>query len=244
MPLFFQHGLTANIDQVEALLSDLPGIRLISIDCPGHGKSLILGDSKISFDSYSDLLIQNMDALGIQKGFFGGISMGSGIALNIAFRYPERVLGLVLVRPAWLDEGFPENLKILLEATPFMNKKDGAADFKKLDAFKTIESEVALAAKSVLGVFGNHQQGILDQVITSMVADHPFPSLDGLDAVEMPTLVIANDDDPLHPYTMAEVIAGKLKNAKITKLVSGYIDKAQHRLEVRKSIQEFIIKNI
>ena len=33
------------------------------------------------------------------------------MALNLAFRYPQRVVGLVLSRPAWLDSPRPENLK-------------------------------------------------------------------------------------------------------------------------------------
>jgi pimeloyl-ACP methyl ester carboxylesterase len=41
----------------------------------------------------------------------GGISMGAGVALNLAFRYPQRAVGLVLSRPAWLDSPRPENIK-------------------------------------------------------------------------------------------------------------------------------------
>ena len=33
----------------------------------------------------------------------GGISLGAGTALNLTVRYPGRVAGLVLCRPAWLD---------------------------------------------------------------------------------------------------------------------------------------------
>ena len=41
--------------------------------------------------------------------------MGAGIALNFTLRHPERVLGLVLSRPAWLDAPNPafEGLKPL-----------------------------------------------------------------------------------------------------------------------------------
>ncbi|MFT6807000.1 MAG: pimeloyl-ACP methyl ester carboxylesterase [Saprospiraceae bacterium] len=243
VPLFFQHGLTANVNQVEGLLGGLDGTRLLSIDCPGHGRSILEEDYLISFDSYSDEVIRNMDSNEIPKAIFGGISMGSGIALNIALRYPERVLGLVLVRPAWLDSGDPPNLSILLDAIPYMHQENGNSRFKALVSFRNIEDKFPLAAKSVLGVFGEDQQSALSKVIEGMISDHPINNLSQLGNIDIPSLVIANDDDPLHPYEMAEVINDRLPNSEIRKIVSGYIDKAQHRMDVRQYIQEFI-KNL
>ena len=243
VPLFFQHGLTANVIQIESLLGGLPDVQLLSIDCRGHGLSEVHEGFTISFDSYADEVIQNMDACGIDKGVFGGISMGRGIALNIAHRYPERVLALVLVRPAWLDIGNPANLSILLDAIPYMGSTRGQDEFQELQAFKKIETEIPLAAKSVLGVFSTDQQAVLPEVIQRMVSDHPFKNLEQLESINIPSLIIGNDNDPLHPYDMAEIINNRLPNSEIKKIVSGYIDKAKHRIDVRKHIQEFI-KNI
>ena len=36
--------------------------------------------------------------------------MGAGVALTLALRYPQRVGGLLLVRPAWLAAPAPPNL--------------------------------------------------------------------------------------------------------------------------------------
>ena len=51
-----------------------------------------------------------IDMLHLQQIAVGGISMGAAVALNFALRYPQRVLGLVLVRPASLNAPlqFPE----------------------------------------------------------------------------------------------------------------------------------------
>ncbi len=42
----------------------------------------------------------------------GGISLGAAVAVNVALRHPGRVLGLVLVRPAWIDRPLPENVAL------------------------------------------------------------------------------------------------------------------------------------
>jgi pimeloyl-ACP methyl ester carboxylesterase len=39
VPFFFQHGLGADSDQPQALLQDVNGVRLISMDCRGHGQT-------------------------------------------------------------------------------------------------------------------------------------------------------------------------------------------------------------
>src|SRR5262249_57034897 len=83
-------------------------IRLLCLDARGHGQTQPLGDpSALTFDVFADDLVALLDCLGIGQAIIGGISMGAGVALNIAVRYPERVAGLVLSRPAWLDGPMP-----------------------------------------------------------------------------------------------------------------------------------------
>lgn len=241
LPLVFQHGLTANIKQTVALLQDMNGIQLFSIDCPGHGESRLTPDYQPSFMNYSDEVIRFLDRQGIQKAVFGGISMGSGISVNIALRYPDRVSGLVLVRPAWLDRPNPENLLVLLPAAELMGKPDGREAFCKLPEF--LEIAPAAAAQSVLGVFSPDQQAGLSRVIRAMVGDRPFEDIALLQQIDVPTLIIGNDADPLHPYDMAEKIQQSIPGSVLRKVTSRYIADPLHTTEVRSSIQEFIQEN-
>ena len=132
VPLVFQHGLTANANQITKLLTPVVGVRVLTIDCPGHGLSILPEGYEPSFDRYADEVLRNLDRHNIDNAVFGGLSMGSGIAMNIAIRYPERVMGLVLLRPAWLDQSKPKNLDILIEALPYLNRAGGQEEFEKL----------------------------------------------------------------------------------------------------------------
>ena len=241
LPVVFQHGLTANIEQTAALLQDMPGIHLVSIDCPGHGKSKLSAGYQPSFHNYADEVVGLMDRQGIAKAVFGGISMGSGISINIALRYPHRVLGLILVRPAWLDRVNPENLQVLLTAAKFMGKTGGKEEFRSMQDFLDIEPPAA--AQSVLGVFSPDQQPGLAQVIRAMVGDRPFSKMEQLGEIDVPTLVIGNDQDPLHPYAMAEKIQQTIPGSVLRKVTSRYIADPLHTTQVRKSIQEFLKEN-
>ncbi|GJM29305.1 MAG: esterase [Cyclobacteriaceae bacterium] len=241
LPVVFQHGLTANIKQTESLLAGLRNIRLLSIDCPGHGTSPLSDDYLVSFNRYADEVLRFIDRHQIEQAVFGGISMGSGIAINIALRYPDRVKGLILVRPAWLDYKMPRNLQILLPAAQLMNQENGKRRFQELPEFKSIQR--SSVAKSILGVFAPEQQAALSQVIERMVNDQPFSKMEELKRISLPCLVLCNEDDPLHPIEMAEIIHQTIPGSVLRKVTSRYIDNDLHRTQVRNSIQEFIQKN-
>ncbi len=240
VPLVFQHGLTANANQITKLLSPVRGMKLLTIDCPGHGFSILPEAYQPSFDRYADDVLRNLDRHNIDKAVFGGLSMGSGIAMNIALRYPERVMGLVLLRPAWLDKSKPENLNILIEALPYMSRPDGQVDFEELSSFKDLCIDLPDVGKSILGIFGSHQQEGLPTVIDSMVLDRPFLSLEDLVKIDVPTLILANDDDPLHPFYMGADIQKSIKGSQLEKITSRYIDGEKYASDVRSSVSEFI----
>lgn len=240
-PVVFQHGLAANLEQIRSLLGGLEGISLHGIDCPGHGSSQ-LGDFSPSFDNYADQVLAYMDHIGLEKVVLGGLSMGSGIALNIYLRYPERIKGLILHRPAWLNKPNPENLMILKEAIPYFGSQEKEEAFKRTASFQKIEREVSLAAKSVMGIFADTQQGSITEVLEQMVGDCPFDSMDKLEKIQIPTLILANDDDPLHPYAMGEKIHSLISNSVLEKITSRYVDGDQHSKEVRNHVSKFINK--
>ncbi|MEL6922434.1 MAG: alpha/beta hydrolase [Bacteroidota bacterium] len=238
--LVFQHGLGSDITQSQRLLGALPHVRLAGIDCPGHGRSPFPNKMLPSYEFYADQLLQQLDALQIGPAIFGGISMGSGIALNIALRFPERVKGLILVRPAWLDQPTPDNLKILLTAADHMGQPGGKAAFQQLEVFKTMQQQLPNAARSVLGVFAETQQKELPTVLRQLVNDRPFDQLEKIRDIQKPCIILANDDDPLHPYEMAETLHRHLPGSQLHKVTSRYVDDAAHGVAVRALVQQFV----
>jgi len=238
----FQHGLGSNLQQPQSLLSGLKQVRLISMDCPGHGQSLLGAGKKPAFAFYADEVVNMVGSLNTGPALFGGISMGAGIALNIALRYPELVKGLVLVRPAWLDKGEPENLSILLEAARYIGNTEGRRKFTEKKEFLEIKKILPLAAQSILGVFAGTQQAEIPLVLSELVKDKPLANLDELTKLNVPCLIIGNEDDPLHPFSMAQVFHHKIQGSQLEKVVSRYIDNRSHRKQVRDLVSSFIEK--
>jgi pimeloyl-ACP methyl ester carboxylesterase len=239
VPLLFQHGLGANISQVTGLLEEFADIQLITADMRGHGGTPWDPERLPSFDSYTDDLVRLLDFLRIDRVIMGGISMGAGLTLNMASRYPDRVQSMILVRPAWLMEGAPKNLCDLLDIAALLPYPDGQETFEGKPGFIEIQRNVPNAASSVLGMFDRDQQDHTPELLQAMVNDTPVT-----EAPSKPALILGNDSDPLHPWAMAEQWHAMLPVSEIYKIPSRYVDPEGHATALNQHIKEFLNQQI
>lgn len=98
-PIMWLHGLFGTLHQWEEVATHLRGrYRVIAYDARGHGRSEVPPRQE---DYSQDIMVADLqgllDALGVQQAIVGGHSMGSNVALNFAFRSPDRCRALVLV---------------------------------------------------------------------------------------------------------------------------------------------------
>ena len=88
--LVLSNSLMTNLamwdDQVAALKSSF---RILRYDQRGHGGTEVT-EGKYSFDILVADVIALLDALGIERAHFAGISMGGMTALFLAERHPDR----------------------------------------------------------------------------------------------------------------------------------------------------------
>jgi pimeloyl-ACP methyl ester carboxylesterase len=203
-PFVFQHGLGGDISQPAGIFPPLSGVRLLSLDCRGHGGTRPLGPAdKLSFSSFADDVAALMDHLGLQRAVVGGISMGAGVALNLALRYPQRVVGLVLSRPAWLDSPRPENL----EAYPMIARllrehgaKLGRKLFEGSEEYAELERAAPGAGRSLASSqFGRPRAREYAAVLESLAGDAPSGDRAQWREMRAPALVLASWQDPTHP---------------------------------------------
>ena len=90
------------------------GCRVICPDLPGFGESP-LPEGPVSISSYADAVIALLDKLGVEKAVLGGMSMGGYVLLNLAERYPDRLLGVMfLVTRAAADDAAAREKRTLL----------------------------------------------------------------------------------------------------------------------------------
>lgn len=239
--LVMQHGLGGQLSQAIELGTELGAYRLICMDARGHGQTPYSLDRPASFDQSVDDLVAILDHLEIEKAIVGGVSMGAGISMNMALRYPDRVKALLLIRPAWLDQGRPESLEILRELADYLDQTDAKARFAERLDFQALDQILPHAAASLLGQFDNRLPHRSD-VLRRMIDDRPIEDMQSLSQIKIPSLIIASEDDPLHPYRFAERIHEYLPHSLLQKVSSRYLDHAAHLQEVRQHLRDFLDK--
>jgi pimeloyl-ACP methyl ester carboxylesterase len=96
IPVVFIHGVGLTYEIWQPQLDFFKDYSNLSYDILGHGKSP-LTKQNISFDDFSDQLIELINELKIEKIHLVGFSIGSLIARNFATRHDDRLQSLILL---------------------------------------------------------------------------------------------------------------------------------------------------
>ena len=96
IPIVFVHGVGLTYEIWQPQLDFFKDYSNLSYDILGHGKSS-LTKQNISFDDFSDQLIELINELKIEKIHLVGFSIGSLIARNFETRYGNRLRSLILL---------------------------------------------------------------------------------------------------------------------------------------------------
>jgi len=108
-------------------------LRLIAPDARGHGDSGKPGDGYAPSEFVADALA-TLDALGIERAFVVGHSMGGTHAMRLAADHPERVTGLVLVDvgPEPMREGSERARRLSLSRPASFASRDEALAYLRV----------------------------------------------------------------------------------------------------------------
>jgi pimeloyl-ACP methyl ester carboxylesterase len=253
LPFVFQHGIGGDISQPRKVLDPPRGVRLISFDARAHGSTVWSGDAaELSFETLGDDLIGLLNYLGVARAVVGGISMGAGVALNAAMRYPERVAGLVLARPAWLDRPMPRRTQRLFDLVAGLLRElaFSIATDEGLDwAWQKLERDAAFAAiarRCTDTAWSLRNQLTAERAVDGVARlerfprDRPVADLRQLAALRVPTLVLAHQQDPIHPFAYGLCLAQAIPGARVVEVTSRSVSRQRHATEMRHSITAFV----
>lgn len=195
----------------------------------------------------ADTFIDLLDHLGVETTALMGISAGTGAAVQLAERHPERVSHLIVSSGNW--PGSPTS-----EAPP-----DWARAFYNDPAMWLLR---AIAPPMTAGLMGvpkgfpkdAEQAAYVDEMLHSIFPLEPraegaifdaflsnpeindFP----LERITVPTLIIHTKDDPLASYDAAQTAAKRIPGARLMALESGGHLGLGQTETVRDAIAEFL----
>jgi pimeloyl-ACP methyl ester carboxylesterase len=235
--------------------------RVLHWNYRGHGKSgAPADDRRIGVDFILQDFIRLLDEAGIQKAVVFGHSMGVQIALEAHRRYPERVVGLVLLcgsygtpLDTWHDHSllrvaFP-TMNRLVEAAPKLAKKIVGTllptEFGMLFSMHT-ELNPDLLAKDDFWPYLRHL-GHMDPVMFVRTLDSlkDHTAWDHLPNVDVPTLVVGGEIDRFTPVWLSHRMADHIPDSEYLFVPGGSHTAPLERPGlVHRHITEFLRKRV
>jgi pimeloyl-ACP methyl ester carboxylesterase len=224
-PVVLCHGLTATRDQVVHGSLALPrrGPEVVLYDARGHGQSDPASPEQ-SYD-YPSLVADLEEVLeatvGERSFVLGGHSMGAHTAVSYALAQPERVAGLVVVGPVYPGRA---DRTVEEEALARWDKLASGLEEGGIDGFlAALEGQIDPAWRDPVLRFtrarmkAHRDLEAVARALREVPRSRPFETLDELEFLDLPALVVASHDvaDPGHPYAVAEAYAARLPQAQL-----------------------------
>ena len=172
--------------------------------------------------------------------------MGAAITLNFTLRNPGRVLGLVQSRPAWLDAPNPWNVKMFSLVSRLIRehgREEAKQRFLTSEEYLDTLKQWPDVAASLAGQFDDPQIEESAFKFERIIKDTPGPDRNKWKSIRVPTLVLGNQRDPIHPFEYAEEVARRIPGAELRELTPKAVSLDRHNADVQRWLGEFFQRN-
>lgn len=243
VPVLFQHGLCGSAQQTAEAFPDEAGLRLLTLECRGHGHSPIGTLEALSIAQFTDDAIALIEAEKLGPVVVGGISMGAAIALRIAVTRPELVRALVLVRPAWVTDAAPANMQPNAEVGELLatlSPERARACFEQSHTAQQLAISAPDNLATLRGFFDRQPQACTSALLRRISADGPGVSQAALRAIGVPALVIGHEGDAIHPLAHARSLAQLLPQAQLTTITPKAVSREAYVHDLHAALRQFI----
>lgn len=252
--LVLLHGFLASTFTWREIMPQLAAdATVVAFDRPAFGltERPLRGDwsgpNPYSPEAQTDLLMDLLDALGIDKAVLVGNSAGGTVATLAALRYPDRVEALVLLDPAiYSGGGAPGWIKPLLQ-TP-QARRLGPYLVRNFLANNTSLTTVAwhdparVTSEIVEGYSRYLRLPDWDKALWEFTLASSELNLAGrLQELQLPVLVITGDDDRVVPTDQSIRLADELPNATLAVMPQcGHVPQEECPQPTLEAIRQFL----
>lgn len=210
IPIVFLHGVYYDHNLWNYQISRISDHTTITIDMPLHGQSKAITNTNWNMDDCSNMLIELLDSLGIEKCYAVGHSWGSMTILRAASQNPDRFIGVGFCNMPLKKGGFGAKLQfgfqhIMLPFRGFYTKQVAKAMFGEESRIQ--KPEIVEYLELSMSQLSNRDIRKTDKAVISNVnSGSPY-----LEKLTVPALAIKGKDDyvPTLETIETKIVEGK-----------------------------------
>ena len=212
--LVLVHGLLMNRRMYDKLAPDIAsrGNRVVAVDLLGHGRSDRLADRQIySMSAFADQVRALLDHLELEAPVVGGTSLGANVGLEFAAHHPDRAGALFIEMPV-LEDAL---LGAALMFTPILLGLRVASPLLK--GLAAVAQQIPRSNYLVdIGLDWIRQDPEPSRaVLEGILFGRSAPTREERQTFQQPALVIGHPNDPLHPFSDADMLVEEMPNARL-----------------------------
>lgn len=215
-PVVFLHGSGAGVSAAANWWLNLPEIarthRTIAIDLTGFGQTIEPDDAPYGIRAWGDHIIRVLDALGIEKTWLVGNSLGGWVAFQFALDHPERVAGIISMGTG----GAPRTKALASHARPTLSPAGIRSALEDFVVDKNLVSADLVAARFAAASRPGAAERFA-RVIEARDADREQLPIDigKLTALDFPVLLIHGRQDTVIPLARSLALAEAMEHADL-----------------------------
>lgn len=236
--IVFSNSLGANLTMWEPQIEFFKRkFRVLTYDQRGHGQTDVPKHS-FQFDDLASDVVRLIDALGIGKVHFVGLSMGGMTALGLAIKYPERLLSVtasncvadfsVEARQTWVERASnvsANGLEPILDAT-----------IQRWFTKTTISSRPEDMSRVRAMILNT----AIDGYVGCCGAIRDLNYLDGLASIALKVLLIGGTYDLGTPPTEMRKMSARISGSKYVELDTAHVSNLEAPTEFNQALDQFL----
>ena len=235
IPIVFIHGVGLDHNIWDPQINEFDNTVLI-YDILGHGRTP-LNKEKISFDDFSDQIIDLIDELKFDKIHLVGFSIGSLIARNFGTKFSDRLKSLTLLCSIFNRS---DNEQKIVNERFEQTKKDKKLTKDALNRWfnKDFIEKNPLISDKIFSILNNNNMDNFIKVY-SLFVNHK--DNEKFENINVKTLVITGEGDVGSTPEMSDNLSKKIKNSEVKIIPVGkHLCSIECSYDVNKAIKDHI----
>jgi 3-oxoadipate enol-lactonase len=219
----FSNSLGTNLSMWDPQLPEVEArFRALRYDTRGHGQSSVT-PGPYTIDLLGRDVLTLLDALGIQRVHFCGLSMGGMIGMWLGLNAPSRLSKLVLCSTA-AKIGSAETWNARIEAIRKNGMKSVAASV--IERWLTLEFR-AHSPQTAGMMLRMLEAASPEGYVANCAAVRDFDARERVSSIQAATLIMSGSHDPATPPTDGRYLAEQISRARYVELQASHLSNVE-----------------